>query len=113
MPFSPIAVNSQTFNQAGSGRYMLSTVTFGAPLNYVNVKGGALNPKSGITTGSVSRVVQKDVTVDGKTVRQQLSIQLIVQTQSGFTAAEIDAGTSDLNGLVDATFINRWLNGES
>lgn len=113
MSFHPITVNSKTFNQAGDGKYMLSTVSFGQPLNYFKISGGSRNSKSGVTSAAISRVLEKDVVVDGRTIRRNMTVQVIVQLSDGFTSAEADTVLGDIDGFIAIGVLDRILNGET
>lgn len=112
MSFHPISVSTKTWNEVSPGKYMDSAVTFGQPGNYIQISGGKLNSKTGLTTAAVSRIMQKDVTVGTATSRNTASVQSIIQIPSGFTTAEIDAMLLTLSDLVSATFLERLLQGE-
>lgn len=114
MPFGPITANAKTFNQSGDGRYMLSTVTFGQPANYFQVKGGSPNKDRSNITAAVSRILEKDVTVNSVTSRRQAIVQNIITIPIvGFTSLEIDGLTSDLDVFFTQGVLDRLLNGES
>lgn len=114
MPFSPIVVGSNTFNQSGDGRYMLSTITFGQPSNYFSVKGGSLSKDRSVITAAVTRVLQKDLTVGTVTTRKDCSVQLVIQIPSvGFTSTEVDTLANDISTWLTAAILDRVLNGES
>lgn len=110
MPLTAITVNSKTFNPSQTGRYLLSTLTWGQPLNYFKLTPGTTS-NNGITTMSTSRIIQKDVVVGDKTERRQLSVQLIVQTTGDFTTAEINGAVSDIDAYTDEPSLNYQLNG--
>jgi len=112
MSFHPISVSTKTWNEVAPGRYMDSTVTFGTPQNYIQISGGKLNSKTGITTAAVSRIMQKDVTVGAVTTRQTCSVQTVIQIPSGFTTAEIDSMFLSLSDLLTVAFAERLLQGE-
>lgn len=112
MSFHPISVSTKTWNEVSPGRYMDSAVTFGSPLNYIQLSGGKLNPKTGLTTASVSRIQQKMVSVGTTTEKQTCSVQSIIQIPSGFTTAEVDAMILTLSDLYTVSFLERLLQGE-
>jgi hypothetical protein len=112
MSFHPISVSTKTWNEVAPGKYMDSTVTFGDPANYIQISGGKRNSKTGITTASTSRVMQKDVTVGADTVRRTLSVQCVVQVQDGFTTTEVDSTLLTLSDLFTVAFLERLLQGE-
>jgi hypothetical protein len=114
MPFSPITVNTKTYNQAGDGRYNLSTVTFGQPNDYFQIKGGSVTKDRRNIVAVVSRVLEKDVTVNGLTERRQASVQVIITVPTvGFTSSELDARQSDIDAFLTSAILDRLLAGES
>lgn len=114
MPFSPISVNTKTFNQAGDGRYMLSTVSFGQPQNYFSVKGGSRTRDGRAFSAAVSRILEKDVTVNGVTQRLSASVQLvIISPTTGFTSSELDGMISDIDLFITSGVLDRVMSGES
>lgn len=114
MPFSPITVNTKTFNASGDGRYMLSTVTFGSPQNYFTVKGGSLTKDRKSVVATITRVLQKDVTVNSVTSRLSASVQLIISVpDTGFTSTEVDGMASDISEFITAAILDRIMSGES
>lgn len=93
---------------------MLSSVSFGDPVNYFAVKGGALNKSRSIVTAAVSRILEKDVTISGVTSRRSMSVQSIIQIPPvGFLSSEVDSLLSDIDSFVTGTVLDRLLNGES
>lgn len=112
MSFHPVTVSTKTWNEVSPGRYMDSAVSFGQPQNYIQISGGKLNPKTGITTAAVSRIQQKDVTVGSTTTRNTASCQCVIQIPVGFTTADIDALMLTLSDLVTTQFLERLLQGE-
>lgn len=114
MPFSPIVVNTKTFNQAGDGRYMRSTVSFGQPSDLLIVKGGTLNKDKQNITTAVTRALEKDVTVGTVTSRRVMTVQLVITAPTGgFTTSEIDACASDISEFLTTATLDRLLAGES
>lgn len=112
MSFHPLTIASETFNEVGPGRYMLSTVTFGNPKDYIQIKGGTFNKKSGLTTASVSRITQKDVTVGSEVFRRQASVQLVIQVSDGFTTAEVDAMVESISTFISEQTGEQMLQGQ-
>jgi hypothetical protein len=111
--FAPITVNTKTFNQAGEGRYLNALTGFGQPADYFLIKGGSRS-KSGNTVAAISRVTEKDVTVNGVTSRLSASLQLVATVPpNGFTSTEVDAMLLDISEFLTAATGNRWLSGES
>lgn len=114
MAFPPITVNTRTFNQSSDGRYVLSTVTFGTPSNYIQIKGGSLSKDRKLITAAITRVLEKDVTVGTTVQRRSASVQCIIQVPAtGFTSAELDAMASDISEFITVANLDRVLSGES
>lgn len=115
MPFSPITVGANSWTQSGpTGRYMLSTLSFGDPLNYFQVSGcSPVKGKPGTVAGGVTYVFEKDVTVNGITTRRRLTLQTIITADPGITAIEVDASLQSVSDWLTPATINRIMNGES
>lgn len=114
MPFAPITVNTKTYNASGDGLYGRSTVTFGQPSDRFQIKGGSLTKDKRNVVAVVSRVLEKDVTVNGVTERRSATVQCIVTVPPvGFTSTEIDAMVLDIDAFVTAGNLDRVLAGES
>jgi len=114
MPFGPITVLSKTFNQSGDGRYMRNSVTFGQPHDYFTIKGGSLTKDRQNISAAVSRILEKDITVNGNTSRRSASVQLVIQVpSSGFTSADIDSMTAEISEFVTQAITDRLMSGES
>lgn len=114
MPFGPIVVNTKTYNASGDGRYVDSTTSFGTPQNYFLVKGGSLTKDRRNIVAAVTRILEKDITVNGATERRQASVQIVFTLpSSGFTAAEADGLLKDVSDFIDSSTGDRLLRGES
>lgn len=100
MSFHPITLATKTWNEVGPGRYMDSSVTFGAPLNYIQLKPGSFNQKTKTTSAAITRVLQKDVTSGSAVTRNSASASLIYQFGPGFTTAELDALASNISDWI-------------
>lgn len=113
MPFGNITVNSRTFNPRIPGEYSLSTVAYNDPANSLRIK-GATRSKDSILRGSMSRIIQKDVTVGSSVVRKTATITVSLQVpDKDFTATEIDDALSDLSAFATSDTVGRLLLGES
>lgn len=114
MSFAPsITIGAQVFNSVGAGRYLLSTVSFGQPQNSVLIKPGSLNRSGKATSLAVTRRLEKDVTVGSVIERRLCDVQLVITTAAGFTVTEMDTLLSEISTFIDATTLNRILNGEN
>lgn len=113
MPFGDIISQSKTYSPRSPGYYVDNTLSFGDPLNEYRIK-GATESRDGLLRSTTTRVLQKDVTVEGETQRLQASVQLLIAVpQSGFTAAELDSLAEDISTFFTAGTITRLLQGES
>jgi hypothetical protein len=111
MPFGNITAQTITYEPRSPGIYTRSSVTFGQPDNSFVVRGA---PKGDPLRASVSRVLQKDVTIGGQTVRKTATVTLsIVTPSSDFTATELDSLASDISEFITSATASRLLQGES
>lgn len=110
MTFHPLSIGSESFNQVGPGKYMKSTVTFGSPKDYIQIKGGTYNRKTGVTTASVSRQVEKHV--DSESEADLASVQVVIQVPGSFTTSEIDNILLSLSDFLEVASLERLLQGE-
>lgn len=113
MPFGTITAQTLTYEPRSAGKYTRSTVAFGNPDNSYIVRGAnALSADP--LRASVSRVLQKDVTVSGSVVRKTATVTLsFVAPPSDFTAAELDSLALDLSEFITASTVSRMFMGES
>lgn len=112
MSFHPITVSAKTWNQVGPGKYMESTVVFGGEQNYILLSGGKYNPKTGMTTASVSNIWQSTQTTGTESKKYTNSVQQVIQVATGITVADIDARSLMLSDLITTSLLNRLLQGE-
>lgn len=114
MPFAPITVNTKTYNAAGDGIYSRSTVAFGQPADRIQVKGGSLTKDRRNVVAVVSRVLEKDVVINGITERRSALAQVIITVPPvGFTSEELDAMVLDCDAFITSGNLDRVLAGES
>lgn len=113
MPFGNITVNTVTYEPRQPGYYSKSGLSFADPTNEFRLRGGSVN-KNGQRTCNVSRVLQKDVTVSGNTVRKQASVSVTVIVDDGphFTPAELDGLASDISEFLTTSTVSRLMVGE-
>lgn len=114
MAFNSIIIEGHTFNGIGAGTYQLSTVVFGQPSNLLKISPGAVNAKTGITTASISRHLEKDFpAIAGGLERRKLSAILQLQMPLGFTVEEGDGLIAHLSAFATSETLNRIMMGES
>lgn len=117
MSFHPISTTvggAKTWNESGPGTYAESTVLFGQPRSHIKITRGTPNNKTGLTTCSVSRVLEKDVTVNGVLSRRLMSVtlQISIPTIPDFTVAMVDDAAGIISEFLTATSLDRILKGE-
>lgn len=113
MAFGTISTNSKTFNSIGAGVYQLSTVLFGGPVNLFKVTGGKRTNAKAPTSASVSRHLEKDITIGDKIERRKASVVLQITVPAGFTPAEVAELNADMVGWMTDAILTRLLMGES
>lgn len=117
MSFHPINTTTggaKVWYETGAGTYSESTVLFGAPRSYLKITRGKPNPKTGLTTCSLSRVLEKDVTNAGVVSRPSMtvSIQIAVPQSVDFTTTVVDEAVGILSEFLTAATLDRVLKGE-
>jgi hypothetical protein len=107
-----ITAQTKSYVERDDSHYVESTLSFGAPDNSFIIRGA--NPKSNPVRASVSRVLQKDVTVDGSTTRKSATVTIgIVTPLTDFTSAELDSLVTDIAEFITASTISELLMGKS
>lgn len=92
---------------------MLSTLTFSDPAYGLKIRGATRN-RDGSLSGSISFVDEKDVTVNGSTIRKSMRVILQPQVTTDFSVAEIQAAIKAIYDFSQtAGFLDRFLQGES
>jgi hypothetical protein len=113
MAFSSIVSGTDTYEPRDEGVYSLSTLTFADPAQEIKLRGATRN-RDGSLSGSISFVMEKDVTVNGSTVRKAMRIIVQPQTTTDFTAAELLSGITAIRNFAStAGYLDRFLQGES
>jgi hypothetical protein len=115
MPFGNITAQTIVYEPRTPGVYSRTGVTYDQPQNEFRIR-GARPPKAGQPIScSVTRVLQKDITVGSAIERRQASVNVTILTPpaGGFTAAEIDSLTADISEFLTAATFSRLAQGES
>lgn len=119
MSFSTISntvPSAVTFNQAGTGKYIATTMTYGGPQNFYllsparNIKplaGGARAKSIGI-----SRYTEADVVINGVTVRLGCRARVILEIDEGCPLSSADSILRQIDEFTTETNLNRMLAGE-
>jgi hypothetical protein len=117
MSFHPITTTvgaSRTWNETGPGQYSESTVLYGSPRSYLKITRGKPNAKTGLTTASMSRVLEKDTLVNGVTKKQLMTVTVSVSVplHVDFTTAVVDEAAGIISEFFTASTLDRILKGE-
>lgn len=112
MSFGTITIGTKSFNNVGAGIYSRSTLAYGDPSDMIKISPGSRS-KSGVTSATVSRHIEKDVTVSGVVSRRKMSVIVQIVAPGGFSSTEVDAALDELDTFVTATNINDILLGRS
>lgn len=114
MPFGQITLTSGTYDPRSAGHYMESSVGLGDPTNEIRINPGR-RTQNGDITFSVTRVIEKDVTVGDDVFRRQLIVPIncTVPSQTGFTSTDVDSAVEDISELLTSDTITRILQGEA
>lgn len=111
MPFGDITAQTKVFKPRSPGVYSLSTVSFDMPSDEFRLKGAT---RGNTRSCSVSRVIQKDVTVGADIQRLGMSVSLQIQIPSNaaFTATMVDSAATDISEFLTSDTVSRLLQGE-
>jgi len=111
MPFGDITAQTKVYKPRSPGIYSLSTVSFDQPGDEFRLKGAT---RGNTRSCSVTRIVQKDITVGSDIQRLGMSVSLQIQIPSNaaFTATMVDSAAADISEFLSSDTISRLLQGE-
>jgi hypothetical protein len=112
MSFHPLVQGTSTYNQTGNGKYTNATCVPGGPTDHWQIIGGKPT-KQGTINSSVSRVLEKDTTVNGVTTRDKLVVNIQIQQGKTLTVADIDFLLGEVSDFLTVARITRLQLGES
>lgn len=117
MSFHPISTTiggAKVWNEVGPGQYSESTVLFGQPRSQISVTGGKFNPKTGLVTASVQRLLERVYTVGGvgSLGLMVVSTQLSIPRAPEFSVALVDDSLGLINEFITGPTLERLLKGE-
>lgn len=113
MSYGDITVNTKTYEPRAAGVYSESTVTLGDPQNQFRLRAPSGVSRDGLLRGSVTRVLEKDVTVGDDVERKQAVVTLQVATPpADFTGSDLDGLASDISEFVTADIVSSLLQGK-
>jgi hypothetical protein len=114
MAFGNLIIGSDTYNGAGPGEYIHSSVPFGDPaVGFKLAPGKKANAKAP-TSFTVSHFREKDILQpDGSTIRRRCTVGVQFNVPEGFSMEDVDGLVASLNTLVTAEFLTRLARGES
>jgi len=114
MPFGNIVAQGVTYEPRSVGKYTRSTVAFGQPDDSFIIRGANALSGADVLRASASRVLQKDITLAGNTVRKTMTFTgSIVVPTVGFTASEVDYLAMDIAEFFTVNTVTRMLMGDS
>nr|APG77191.1 hypothetical protein [Sanxia levi-like virus 1] len=109
--FSSLTLGANTYIPTAEGYYSLSTRGFSDPVDQIKIAGGKLNPKTGKVSTSVTRFWETEITVAGVVKRARAEMSIIILTDKGITATNLDVILNDLSVLLTPTNLNQILQG--
>lgn len=111
MPYGNITAQTKVYQPRSPGIYSLTGVSFDQPSDEFRLKGAT---KGATRTASVTRVVQKDVTVGSDVSRLGMSVSLQIQIPSNaaFTSSMVDSAAVDISEFLTPETVSRLLQGE-
>lgn len=111
MPFGSITAQTKVYEPRSPGIYSLAGLSFEQPGDEFRLKGAT---KGEIRSCSVTRVVQKDVTLGSELKRlgMTVSLQIQIPSNSSFTSAMADSAVADISEFITALSVSRLLQGE-
>jgi hypothetical protein len=116
MSFNTIngSIAGQTFAERSRGIYAKSDLTFADPANEFRITGASLK-KDGSRAGAVTRILQKDVTYEVGTKREQcvVTLNVSVPNTGSVSATEVDSLIADISEFLSADTVSRLLQGEA
>lgn len=112
MSFTSLTAQTRTYEPTAAGIYVLSTLSFGDPDDSIVVRAASQSGEP--RRFSVSRVLQKDVTVAGDTLRKTATVtNSVVVPSLGFTATDLRGMVLDLADVLSTSNITDILFGRS
>jgi len=112
MSFNNITIGSSTFNSIGTGEYSLNTATFADPQNRIKFTGARKAGQTAPISCAMIRRIEKIVTVNGVSSKKAATVNVTFNVPEEFTTAEVEAMLNEINIFIDATTLNRLLQGE-
>lgn len=116
MAFNTITIDSRIFSSIGTGLYNLATSVFGSVMNALRIVPGKKAGKTGPTSFSVTRIIEKDILGEGVLAiptRRKLSVSVQAVVPDGFEAVDVDNAVHDIDLFLTTENVNRILLGES
>lgn len=113
MSYGSITANTVTFNERSNGRYVKAGVGFASPTDEFRLRPSTAVRKDGTVDIAITRVLEKDDTVNDKRVQAVASLTITLPKGSLFTMAEIDGLVADINSFASTATIDEMLQGKS
>lgn len=118
MGLGTLPIGSDSYIDIGSGRYILSTTTFGGARDEFRLTGGKPGRKNdkGFANTSAAVTYLRDIAIvlpDGGTQLRPLTLTLQFQVPEGATVVEVDIAAGMISELVTDSLLNKLLSGAS
>jgi hypothetical protein len=111
--YTSIISGTKTYVPRAPGVYVLSSLGFNDPKDEIRITGATRN-KDGSLSGSLTHLIEKDVIVNGSTVRKRKITKVDWYLDVAFTSVEAVDDTGIINAFVSTSgFLNRLLQGEA
>lgn len=115
MSFHPIILTAPTpatYNEAGRGKYILSSSVFGGVQEYFKLSPFTRNKASGTNSGSIQLYTEYDDTVGSVVTRHFERVILTVELSAKGRVSQVDNNLIRLNEFINSANLNRWTQGE-
>lgn len=112
--FGTISVNSSSFRPVGSGKYLRTGLSFNDPSDHFQIKPGSPNRTRNLQVASVTRFVERVITINGQPEKVAMSVQVVVNVPlNGFEPSDVDKAIDDISDFLTPTNTDLWLLGSS
>lgn len=114
MPFGTITVHTVAYEPRKPGIYVNNALAIGAPADEIRLSGASTPSKNKTQSISFTRILDKDVTVNGvlQRVRATFTGSWTYPSTGGFTASEMDQMASDCDTFSSTANLTRLAGGE-
>lgn len=113
MLHGPFAMGGVSFTGIKPGLYIDLSTALGAPTNEIRVSPPANNAKSAVRSLSITRIKQKDITIDSAVKRKSAIVTVNFQLPSdvSFTTTEARTMLTDILAVAAEETLNQFFKG--